>query len=301
MKTDVLELVENAGDLTHVVVLTYNLDFRFVQHLLRPALRRCGHPSLTIFADARRAAESFARGGAQPGGLGVRYRVVGVPMPAGAAFHPKAVLLSGRERGTLLIGSGNLGFGGWRENGEIWLRRASDRHGTRTFAAFREYLRRILDRVPLPEAIADDIEAAFDGATRPWAQAMEPPGGLLGRVGSGPSLLERMRAELTGRRHLRAHDRGAVLRRPGRGGHRARAQPSGRCRPGCSCPTGATTSAKPPRPRCRPTSHSPAPPSPAAPTRTRDARCSCTPSSTRWRPAPACTCSSAARTPRGPR
>lgn len=183
MRADVLELIAGASDLTHVVVLTYNLDFRFVQHLLRPALRRCGHPSLTIFADARRAAESFARG-APPMGLGVRYRVVGVPMPAGAAFHPKAVLLSGRERGTLLVGSGNLGVGGWRENGELWLRRDSDRHGTATLAAFREYLRRV-------------VEAAFDGATHPWAQTMAPAGGLLGRVGSGPSLLDRMRAELT--------------------------------------------------------------------------------------------------------
>lgn len=199
MRTDVLELVRDAGDLTHVVVLTYNLDFRFVQHLLRPMLRRCGHPSLTIFADARRAAESFARGGAQLGGLGVRYRVVGVPMPAGAAFHPKAVLLSGHERGTLLVGSGNLGFGGWRENGEIWLRRDSDRHGTSTFAAFREYLRRVTVRVPLQDAITGEVESAFDGATHPWAQTMEPPGGLLGRVGSGPSLLESMRAELAGR------------------------------------------------------------------------------------------------------
>lgn len=199
MRADILELVANAGDLTHIVVLTYNLDFRFIQHLLRPLLRRCGHPSLTIFADARRAAESFARGGGPPGGLGVRYRVVGVPMPAGAAFHPKAVLLSGRERGTLLVGSGNLGFGGWRENGEIWLRRDSDRHGTATHAAFREYLRRVVDRVPLSNAIAGEIEAAFDGVIHPWAQTMAPPGGLLGRLGSGPSLLDRMRAELAGR------------------------------------------------------------------------------------------------------
>lgn len=196
MRTDVLKLVGDAGALTHVIVLTYNIDFRFVQYLLRPILRRCGHPSLLIFADARRAAESFARGGALLSGLGVRYRVVPVAMPGGAAFHPKAVLLSGSERGTLLVGSGNLSFGGWRENGEIWLRRDTDRHGTAALASFREYLRRVVDRVPLRDAIASEIEAAFDGASRAWARELQPPGGLVGRVGDGPSLLERMREQI---------------------------------------------------------------------------------------------------------
>lgn len=199
MRTDILQLVRDAGTLTHVIVLTYNIDFRFVQYLLRPILRRCGHPSLLIFADARRATESFARGGALLSGLGVRYRVVPVAMSAGAAFHPKAVLLSGSERGTLLVGSGNLSFGGWRENGEIWLRRDTDRHGTAEFAYFREYLRRIVYRVPLRDAIATEIEAALDGASRAWARDMQPSGGLVGRVGNGPSLLERMREQTGGR------------------------------------------------------------------------------------------------------
>ncbi|MBK9751896.1 MAG: hypothetical protein IPO88_00065 [Nannocystis sp.] len=192
MRTDVLQLVRDAGPLTHVVILTYNIDFQFVQHVLRPQLRKCGHPSLLIFADARRSAESFARGAA-PAGLGVRYRVVPVAMPAGASFHPKAVLMSGSTRGTLLVGSGNLSFGGWRENGEIWLRRATDRHGTATFAYFQAYLRRIVARVPLSDVLVADIDAAFEGATRTWAQDMEDPGGLVGRVGDGPSLLDQMR------------------------------------------------------------------------------------------------------------
>jgi hypothetical protein len=193
MRGDVLKTISSAKDVANAIVLTHNIDFVFIQTVALAAFRRCGHPTITIFADAACAAESFAHQLPVLTGLGVRYRVVPVAMEPGFRFHPKAVLLSGEESATLLVGSGNLTFGGWRENAEVWLRFDSEQDGTAPFHAFKGYLTEILARVPLPDAVTAEVEEAFDPKGKPWAAA-EPAGDarLLGRAGSGTSLLDRM-------------------------------------------------------------------------------------------------------------
>lgn len=193
MRNDLLEIISSAKDVTSAIVLTHNIDFIFIQTVALPKFRRCGHPTLTIFADATCATESFAHQQPVLASLGVRYRVVPVAMAPGFRFHPKAVLLSGEQSATLLIGSGNLTFGGWQENAEIWVRFDTEQDGTTPFHAFKDYLTEILTRVPLPDAVAAEVEEAFDTKSKPWAAA--PPTGdarLVGRVGSGSSLLDRM-------------------------------------------------------------------------------------------------------------
>jgi len=113
-------------------------------------------------------------------------------METGFRFHPKALFLSSPDKATLLVGSGNLTFGGWRENAEIWIRFASDKDSTGPFAAFRGYLSEILSRLPLVGPVQDEVEEAFDGRTHPWAENMAAPAGLVGRIGAGPTLLEKM-------------------------------------------------------------------------------------------------------------
>ena len=128
-------------------------------------------------------------------GLGLRYRVVSVAMKAGFRFHPKAVLLSGPTAATLLVGSGNLTFGGWRENGEVWFRNDTDADGTGVFAGFHDYVREIVGLCSEPrEAVAAEVEEAFDPNTRTWAVGMAPPELLLGRAGHGRSMLEMMKS-----------------------------------------------------------------------------------------------------------
>lgn len=193
MRGDVLKTISTTKDVTNAIVLTHNIDFVFIQTVALAAFRRCGHPTLTIFADAGCAAESFAHQQPVLTGLGVRYRVVPVAMDPGFRFHPKAVLLSGEEAGTLLVGSGNLTFGGWRENAEVWLRFDSRQDGAAPFHAFQGYLNEILARVPLPDAVAAEVEEAFDTRGKSWLSA-EPAGEarLVGRAGSGTALLDRM-------------------------------------------------------------------------------------------------------------
>src|SRR5882724_1101829 len=201
MRHDVLRSIRESRDVTSAIILTHNIDFAFIQALVLPALRKCGSPAVTVFADATCSKQSFELQHRILSGLGSRYRVVAVPMLTGFRFHPKAVLLSGPEQATLLIGSGNLTFGGWRENAEVWTRYDTGADGTSTLAAFRDYLQQVLALCADPkDSIIREVAEAFDGDSRTWALHMEPPSGLLVRAGRGPSLLEQMRATLGDRR-----------------------------------------------------------------------------------------------------
>ncbi len=192
MISDLISLIEKEKDVTNVIILTHNIDFVFFQLVVLPALKRCGQPAITIFADAHCAAETFAYQSKVLSGLGIRFRVVPILLESGFCFHPKAVLLSASNKATLFIGSGNLTFGGWRENVEVWIRFDSGTDGTAAFAAFNDYLRKILERVPLNNSVKAEIEEAFDGNTRSWATRLEEPGMLIGRITEGEALLGQM-------------------------------------------------------------------------------------------------------------
>lgn len=199
MRTDVLGAIASSKDVTNAIILTYNIDFVFLQTVVLAALRSCGNPTLTVFADAQCAAESFAHQAPVLDGLGVRYRVVPVAMAPGYRFHPKAVLLSGEKDATLFVGSGNLTFGGWRENAEIWLRFDATVDGSAVFGEFRQFVEEILGRVLLPDAIGAELAEAFDGTTRKWLSEPVAAGSpaLLGRAGAGRPLIDRIK-DVTG-------------------------------------------------------------------------------------------------------
>jgi hypothetical protein len=196
MREDLLKAIAAGRDVTSAIILTHNIDFVFLQTLVLGAFRKCGDPTITVFADAQCATESFSHQAPLLDGLGVRYRVVPVAMSPGYRFHPKSVLLSGGNDATLFVGSGNLTFGGWRENAEVWMRFDASVDGAAVFHEFELYARKILQRVPLAEAIAGELTEAFDTTNRPWlARGTTSPTSptLLGRVDGGATLLESLR------------------------------------------------------------------------------------------------------------
>jgi hypothetical protein len=197
MREDLLNRIAGESDVTNAIVLTHNIDFVFLQTVVLSALRRSGQPTVTVFADAGCAAEAFSRQYPVLRDLGIRYRVVPVAMEHGFRFHPKAVLLSGGGSATLYVGSGNLTFGGWRENAEVWARYSTKTDGTGPFSGFQQYLQDILERVPLPTSVRAEVGEAFDPRTRVWAAEMESSSTLVGKVGRGPAMLDRM-VELLG-------------------------------------------------------------------------------------------------------
>ncbi len=198
MRTSILGEIETLKGVTHAFVLTHNIDFLFVQGLVLRALRAAGEPALTVFADAGCAAESFEAQASLAVGLGHRYRLVPVAFASRGRFHPKAVLLASPDGATLFVGSGNLTFGGWCDNGEVWTRfRTADGEGS-AIAAFKTYVDELIAGLPLADVLAAELDAAFDPTSRAWANPLPEPRHLVGRLGDGPSLLARLGAQLRG-------------------------------------------------------------------------------------------------------
>ena len=191
MRRNVLDwLTETGTNAHHVVILTHNIDFFFVQSILDSKLYAVGSPKITIFADAMSAAASFEDQSALLGGLGTRYRVVPVDLGPYRRFHPKALLLASAQRAALAIGSGNLTHGGMAANHEAWTFAASDGESPALIAAFRDYLYRLVPTLPLAGALVDELDSIFD-QEQAWAVGLPEPGGLAATP-SDISLLNQM-------------------------------------------------------------------------------------------------------------
>lgn len=193
MTEDLLTSIGKEKSVHSIIVLTHNIDFIFIQTVVMKYLKKMGSPSLTIFADAQCVQETYKNQKHIIHGLGKRYRVVPINMnSAYDRFHPKAVLLSSEIKGTLYIGSGNLTFGGWKQNAEIWNKYATDVDGTAVFNSFKTYLDGVLHRLPYTKNISASINNAYNKEIAPWSVKMEIAEGLVGRVNTSLSLLEQM-------------------------------------------------------------------------------------------------------------
>ena len=183
-------------DASHAVALTHNIDFLFVQSVLLPRLRWAGNPRVIIFADADCAASTYGDQRALLDGLGTRYRVVQVDLGPMRRFHPKAFLLSNRQRAICAIGSGNLTHGGMSANHEVWTLGASDGEGAGLLAGLRDYIRMLLGLLPLADPLRDSIDAVFD-EEQPWVASLPPASGLV-MSPSGRSILDQIGDFVTG-------------------------------------------------------------------------------------------------------
>jgi len=186
MRADLLRRVANLRDVTNAILLTHNIDFVFLQTVVMSYLRKCGDPALTIFADADCAAATYRAQRELLDGIGTRYRVVPVRMHPGFVFHPKALMLAGPGHATLFVGSGNLTFGGWRQNGEVWTQYSAGDDGRTVFDEFRAYVEQLISRIPLAGSIQLELEDAYDPRTKQWV--VSAPAGapaLLGRADGG--------------------------------------------------------------------------------------------------------------------
>lgn len=194
MAADLLKSISKEKNVHNIIVLTHNIDFIFIQTVVLKFLKKMGSPSLTIFADVQCVQESYENQKMIIHGLGKRYRVVPVSLDRSYdRFHPKAVLLSSNDKASLYIGSGNLTFGGWRQNAEIWNSYTTQEDGTAVFNAFKDYLDGIIERLPYTNNISKTITNAFNKETAPWSISMEPSAGLIGRINKKLSLLEQMK------------------------------------------------------------------------------------------------------------
>jgi hypothetical protein len=97
---------------------TYALSLSFFEAVLLDALVRSGARESLILSDVEGVRMALGEQGARR--VGKDYHVEPLAVRAGAGvFHPKISVLSAEDDCHLLVGSGNLTFGGWGGNFEV--------------------------------------------------------------------------------------------------------------------------------------------------------------------------------------
>jgi hypothetical protein len=75
-------------------------------------------------------------------GAGVRYADARAVCPGRTAFHPKLLVIAGRQHASVCVGSGNVTLAGWHANDEIWtVLSADDKRGPSTLHEVSTFLR----------------------------------------------------------------------------------------------------------------------------------------------------------------
>ena len=99
------------------LITTYNAYLPFYEEVVLKNLvsRGCRHNVLLM--DSSQFSESLLSPSLRPQSAGYDYTLV--PMKARGAFHPKIILLLGRKKGVLLVGSHNMTYSGLGINREI--------------------------------------------------------------------------------------------------------------------------------------------------------------------------------------
>ena len=105
-----------AGKWHSALFTTYALSLGFFEGVILPSLQRAGARDITILSDMEGVIGALSEAGARH--VGRAYAVDPVRVKEGV-FHPKLGVLLGDGHPHLLIGSGNLTFGGWGHNIEL--------------------------------------------------------------------------------------------------------------------------------------------------------------------------------------
>ena len=114
-----------AGGYEASLITTYNAYLSFYEDVVLRHLMGSGVRHNVLMMDASQAAVAI---GQHPPNLAGRYYTL-VPMKVSSAFHPKVILMVGKNKGMLLVGSHNLtlsGFGYNREMTNLILYRGKD-------------------------------------------------------------------------------------------------------------------------------------------------------------------------------
>lgn len=142
---------------------TYSLSLSFFEALvLDPLVRKRSEPP-TVLTDLHGLRSALAEYGARR--VGRDYEVEPVERLGGGVFHPKVSVLANETDAHLLVGSGNLTFGGWGGNLEC----VEHLHPSFAGDAFLDgaaFFRRLAEDRSLRHAAADRMEAIADRLRR---------------------------------------------------------------------------------------------------------------------------------------
>lgn len=149
----------------HALFTTYTLSLSYFEsEVLRPLLR-AGCSDIWLVADAEGYRSSLLERRSMR--VGQEYRLVPVAMPEGV-FHAKCIYLGSEEGDLLLVGSGNVTFGGHGKNAEAFEALTPDGSAT-AFRDFADFLEAVGSRPDIAIAATDWIDD-FAGRARLAAQ-----------------------------------------------------------------------------------------------------------------------------------
>lgn len=158
----------------HALFTTYALSLSYFEsEVLRPLIQS-GCDDIWLVADAQGYRASLLERRSMR--VGQEYRLVPVGMPNGV-FHPKCIYLSSPEQEMLLVGSGNLTFGGHGRNAEVFEALTPDSHAT-AFQDFADFLLGLGTRSDIQTGLTgwiDEFAARAEEASRRGADGKSTP------------------------------------------------------------------------------------------------------------------------------
>ena len=162
-----------SGPWKHALFTTYALSLSYFElEVLRPLIR-AGCDDIWLIADAEGYRASLLE--RRSARVGHEYRLIPAALPHGV-FHAKCIYLAGEEEDLLLVGSGNVTFGGHGRNAEVFEALKPD-GAARAFEEFALFLESIGSRPDIQLARSDWIEEFADRARRAARRGHDEEGG----------------------------------------------------------------------------------------------------------------------------
>lgn len=181
---------------------TYNAYLPFYEEVVWRHLVAAGCRANVLLMDGRQCAASLSDEGARPRLAGREYTLI--PARSRGAFHPKLLMLVGRERGLLFVGSHNLTVAGFGRNRELTSRLEAPTDDEASLAALGEawrFMRAWVADQPAELLAAFDAAESYAGWLRDALTAGAPDGARMRFFGSAPegeSLWQRVKGLMPG-------------------------------------------------------------------------------------------------------
>jgi len=174
------------------IIATYTFNFDFYERVVLRRLQSSGCRHNILLADAAQCAKALASRDSHPNLCGAEYTLL--PIKSASAFHPKFIMLLGRKKARLIVGSHNVTISGFGLNREIAT--AADLRSDETGAAAARkvwefvrawtggFSREIQNVISATERIAPWLAATNAAAAQPR---------ILCTLPSGPSLWDQLK------------------------------------------------------------------------------------------------------------
>lgn len=151
----------DGGHADEILICTFNQNLAFFERSALGPCRATG-AAVTILGDVAEADHDIVA----VRGAGVSY--VAANVRARRTFHPKLIVIAGRERSIVAVGSGNLTIAGWWGNDEVWsLHHGNTEQASPVIAQVAEWCRMLPEYVTVPgiarvalERVAETLDRA---------------------------------------------------------------------------------------------------------------------------------------------